>query len=75
MIDGFQRVLDHIRAVAGTEAEMGRLFERLMKAYFAKDALYSERFDNVPLWSEWATTRPDFDAADTGIDLVAQEAE
>ena len=75
MIDGFQHVLDHIRSIAGTEAEKGRLFERLMKAYFAKDALYSERFANVSLWSEWAATRPDFDAADIGIDLVAQEAE
>lgn len=38
MATGFQRVLDHIRAVSDTEAEKGRLFERLMRAYFLNDA-------------------------------------
>ncbi|MYB36012.1 MAG: DEAD/DEAH box helicase [Gammaproteobacteria bacterium] len=75
MSTGFQRVLDHIRAISDTEAEKGRLFERLMKAYFLQDAVYRNRFSNVWLWSEWATTRPDFDAADTGVDLVAEERE
>ena len=69
----FQRTLDHIRSIAGSEAEKGRLFERLMKTYFLEDPLYRERFSNVRLWSEWATARPDFDGADTGIDLVAEE--
>ena len=73
MSDGFQRVLDRIRSVAGTEAEKGRLFERLMKAYFEQDPLYRERFENVRLWSEWAVARHGFDGADTGIDLVAEE--
>ena len=75
MTDGFQRVLDHIRAIADTEAEKGRLFERLMKTYFQQDPLYRERFAEVRLWSEWAATRPDFDGTDTGIDLVAEERE
>ncbi len=70
---GFQRTLDHIRSVAGSEAEKGRLFERLMKTYFLEDPLYRERFSDVRLWSEWAAARPDFDGADTGIDLVAEE--
>ena len=39
MTDGFQRVLDHIRSIAGTEVEKGRLFERLMKTYFKQDPL------------------------------------
>ncbi len=73
MSDGFQRVLDHIRSIAGTEAEKGRLFERLMKAYFEQDPLYRDRFAQVKLWSEWAASRHDFDGADTGIDLVAEE--
>ena len=71
--DGFRRTLDHIRSVAGTEAEKGRLFERLMKRYFVQDPLYAERFSDVWLWSEWATLRQDFDAGDIGIDLVAKE--
>ena len=66
-------MLDHIRSVAGTEAEKGRLFERLMKKYFTIDPVYRERFSNVWLWSEWAAARPDFDGADTGVDLVAEE--
>ena len=73
MSGGFQRTLDHIRSVAGYEAEKGRLFERLMKTYFLEDPLYRERFSDVRLWSEWAAARPDFDGADTGIDLVAEE--
>ena len=73
MNDGFQRVLDHIRSVADTQAGKGRLFERLMKAYFVKDPLYAERFSKVWLWSEWAVRRPDFDGADIGVDLVAEE--
>ena len=55
MNDGFQRTLDHIRAIAESEAHKGRLFERLMKTYFTKDPIYRERFSAVWLWSEWAS--------------------
>ena len=72
MSNGFQRVLDHIRSIAGTEAEKGRLFERLMKAYFRQDPLYGDRFSDVWLWSEWRQRRPEF-GPDIGIDLVAEE--
>lgn len=44
---GFQRALDHIRSVSETEAQKGRLFERLMQAYFREDPLYRERFSQV----------------------------
>ena len=54
MNDGFQAVLDHIRSIADSEAHKGRLFERLMKAYFQKDPVYRDRFRDVWLWSEWA---------------------
>ncbi len=75
MSNGFQRVLDHIRSIAGSETEKGRLFERLMKTYFTLDPIYRDRFTNVWLWPEWAATRPDFDGADIGIDIVAEERE
>ena len=75
MSNGFQRVLDHIRSIAASEAEKGRLFERLMKTYFTLDPIYRDRFANVWLWPEWAATRPEFDGADIGIDLVAEERE
>ena len=73
MSNGFHQVLHHIRSIAGTEAEKGRLFERLMKAYFEKDPLYRDRFSRVWLWTEWAATQHEFDGADTGIDVVAEE--
>ena len=47
MSDGFQRVLSHIRSIANTEAEKGRLFERLMKSYFEQDPLYGDRNTRV----------------------------
>ena len=75
MINGFQTVLDHIRSIADSEAQKGRLFERLMKTYFIEDPLYRERFSQVWLWSEWASQWIDFDGADIGIDLVAEERE
>ena len=75
MNNGFERVLDHIRSIADSEAQKGRLFERLMKKFFAEDPWYKERFSNVWLWSEWAAWQPGFDGADTGIDLVAEERE
>ena len=73
MSSGFQQTLDHIRSIADSQAQKGRLFERLMKRYFRLDPIYGERFSNVWLWSEWAAARADFDGADTGIDLVAEE--
>ena len=51
--NGFQRAVDHIRSVSETEAQKGRLFERLMKAYFREDPLYQEWFSRVWLWKEW----------------------
>ncbi|MCY4426446.1 MAG: DEAD/DEAH box helicase family protein [Halieaceae bacterium] len=75
MSNSFQGVLGQIRAIADSEAHKGRLFERLIKTYFLQDPLYQNRFTEVWLWTEWAATRPDFDGADTGIDLVAQEGE
>ena len=70
---GFQRTLDHIRSIAGSEAEKGHLFEKLMKAYFTQDPVYRDRFSNVWLWQEWPSHYPGFDRKDTGIDLVAEE--
>ncbi len=75
MSGSFQGVLDHIRSIAGTEAEKGRLFERLMRTYFVRDPLYRDRFSDVWLWSEWSDTQPGFDRTDIGIDLVAEERE
>ena len=73
MTHNFQFTLDHLRSIADSEAHKGRLFERLMKAYFLADPIYRDRFSEVWLWSEWAVTKSGFDGSDTGIDLVAEE--
>ena len=73
MSGGFQQALDHIRADAGSHAVRGATFERLMKRYFRQDPLYTDRFSDVWLWSEWAVRRPGFAGQDTGVDLVAEE--
>ncbi len=73
MAESFRQALNHIRSIADSELGKGRLFERLMKAYFKQDPVYRDRFSDVWLWSEWAQIRPDYDGSDTGIDLVTQE--
>ena len=73
MKNSFENVLNHLRSIAGTEVEKGRLFERLMKAYLTGDPLYQDRFSHVWLWSEWSAMRSDFSGGDTGVDLVAEE--
>ncbi len=72
MASGFQQVLEHIRFEADSEVRKGRLFERLMQAYFREDPLYRDRFSDVWLWPDWAR-RTGFSGLDTGIDLVAEE--
>ena len=70
-----QRVLDHIRAISDTEAEKGRLFERLMKAYFLKDAVYRNRFSNVWLWSEWAGAQTQISTPPTPASILSRKSE
>ena len=73
MTGSLQATLEHIRALADSEAKKGRLFERLIKAYLIHDPLYRNRFSAVHLWSEWAASQHGFDGTDIGIDLVAEE--
>ena len=70
---GFYSVLNYIRENSNTQFGKGRLFERLMQKYFTEDPFYQKRFSEVWHWAEWAETQPEFDRADLGIDLVAQE--
>ncbi len=65
----FGDVLAEIRDGATSEPAKGAAFERLVKRYFQQDALYSQTFSNVWLWSEWPGNpgRPDM-----GVDIVAE---
>ena len=67
-----QAVLTNIRGAAQTERDKGTAFERLVKEFLVKDALWAEKFSDVWMWSDW----PERDGrADAGIDLVARESE
>ena len=72
---GFLTTLKQIRERAGSETEKGRLFERLMRQFFREDPVYRKRFSEVWLWADWAATQPGESGRDTGVDLVAKEAE
>lgn len=80
----FQQALDHIRASAPSEPDKGGRFERLIKTYFQKDRYYQQRFAKVQTWKEWVYEQKELgvldgidkeDGTDTGIDLVAEEAD
>lgn len=57
---------------APSNYERGAKFEKLMAQYLLLDPVYGRLFDQVWLWKEWPGRAG---KVDTGIDLVAQEAE
>lgn len=65
-------VVADIRAVPGAHRDRGTLFEQLTAEYLRRDPLYAARFSNVWMWSEWPGRGK---AAETGIDIVAEEAD
>ena len=67
-----EEVLTNIRAGAKSERDKGTAFERLVKEFLTKDALWAEKFSDVWMWSDW----PERDGrGDAGIDLVARESD
>ena len=72
-ISPLRQILEDIRTATAehSEAEKGHRFEVLVKRYFQSDPIYTARFSEVWLWSEW----PYSDGHDIGIDLVAKEAD
>jgi predicted helicase len=65
-------ILIELAQAAISSRDKGDKFERLMEGYLKTDPLYTARFSDVWLWSDW----PDRDnKTDTGIDLVAKERE
>ena len=71
---GFNAVINSLIDAASNPYMIGNEFERLIKRYFRVDPLYKERFTDVWRWKEWAALHTEFDAVDTGIDLVARES-
>ena len=69
MSTSFGDVLTKIRQESKNSVELGRKFEELTLSFLQEDKVYSSRFKNVSLWSNWKHR----DGHDTGIDLMAEE--
>lgn len=65
----FQHILDKYREISFSQKDKGERFERLMQAYLKTDPLYSSKFKQVWLWSEFPGNI-ELGTSDTGIDLV-----
>ena len=69
--------LDRWREEAATadysrERDKGTAFERLCQIFLAHDSEWAQTIKPPVTWSEWASGREEFDAKDTGVDLVAK---
>lgn len=73
----FDEVLRDIRAKSKTTRELGDRFERIILDVLKNDPLYTNRFDGVWMWSEWAANNGISEkhgtGHDLGIDIVARE--
>ena len=62
-------ILRQLRDLSSDQRGKGRLFERLIASFLARDPKYSNLLEHVWLWDEW----PDRWGQDMGIDIVARE--
>ena len=81
-----QTLLDTYRNLAQNKREKGDHFERLTQVYLRDSARFAGKFSHVWLWSEFVkesdycnkddhNKEQRFSGTDTGIDLVAQDAD
>jgi predicted helicase len=70
--EALQGVLTNIRQTAQSERDKGTAFERLVREFLVKDALWAEKFSDVWMWSDWLERDG---RGDAGIDLVAKDAD
>jgi predicted helicase len=79
-------LLDTYRNLAQNKREKGDHFERLTQVYLRESARFAGKFSHVWLWSEFVkesdycnkndhNKEHRFNGTDTGIDLVAQDAD
>ena len=73
----FDDVLREIRAKSNNTRELGGRFERIILDILKNDPVYTNRFDGVWMWSEWAAdnniSEKHGTVQDLGIDIVARE--
>ena len=68
----FNAFLDHLRSIAKSEYEKGKLFELAIRDYLRQSPEHD--FAHVWLWCDWPElNRYGFTKKDDGIDLVAKE--
>ncbi len=65
-------VLQQIRDSSENNKEVGDKFERLMLSFLRTDPTWSRQFGEVWMWNDWPGNEG---RIDTGIDLVAQNAD
>ena len=67
----FEDVLEHIYTTADTTTKQGELFENATVYFLKNDPLWQQRLSDVWLWRD----SPIYTGPDTGIDVVAKDAE
>ncbi len=75
--EAFDALIEQIRQSANTARGYGTKFETLTKDWLIKDHVYKDLFTKVQTYKEWAYENPQYadNARDTGIDLVAKNAD
>jgi predicted helicase len=68
----FSTVIEKYRKQAFSEADKGKRFERLIKAYFLTAPIYQTEIKTVWLWDEFPYRKDFGSGKDLGIDLVAE---
>jgi predicted helicase len=71
MSSSLRTLLEKYRTGAVSEREKGTYFEELAKVFFENDPQYTQRFDKVWPYADFAKERG-ISGQDTGIDLVAR---
>lgn len=54
------------------ERDKGTAFERLCQVFLTHDSVWRQTLESPVFWAEWTSDRPNFDAKDLGVDLVAK---
>lgn len=75
--DAFDLLIKKIRDSSNTARDYGTKFEILTKNWLSRDEAYKDLFTKIQTYKEWATEHKDLvqNAKDTGIDLVATNAD
>lgn len=73
----FDNLISKIRSSSNASRDYGTKFETLTKDWLSRDTAYKDLFTKIQTYKEWALDNPSLvvSAKDTGIDLVATNAE